>query len=110
MRSGVITTLILLSLAFGYVFVTNWKVYEVSLLNKDGDARKSEEQCQCGDQSTNGKPSRPGTETKKILLGNNLVSAVVAPLSSKPSSVTIHVEAPQDSNMIHHRDYDNMTE
>ena len=71
-RSGVILTLILLSLAFLYVFVSNWKVYEVSLQAKGGDTKRE---------------TRPPSErgTTRLQLGNSLVTAVLAPISTKPS-------------------------
>ena len=101
-RSGVVTTLILLSIAFGYVFMTNWKVYEMSL---------------------HGKGLEPSGEsdTDKILVGSNLVSAVVAPLTKSSHTITINVEAPEREEeeeeedgtlceVIHHTDSDIVTE
>ena len=89
MRSGVIITLILLSLAFLYVFVTNWKVYDLSLQAKAGDTKRE----------TRAEPERDSTT--KLLLANSLVTAVVAPISTKPSPsegegdmITINVVGP----------------
>ena len=103
-RSGVVTTLILLSIAFGYVFMTNWKVYEMSLHGKgmepSGEAGKDRK-----------------SDTNKILVGSNLV-AVVAPLTKSSNTITISVEAPEREEeeagtlceVIHHTDSDIVTE
>ena len=90
-RSGVIITLILLSLAFLYVFVNNWKVYEISLLGKG--------------------QREPERSSNMLLLGNNLVSTVVAPITTKssPQTITINVLAPEDQT-IHHGDSGNVTQ
>ena len=101
-RSGVVTTLILLSIAFGYVFMTNWKVYEMSLQGK-------------------GLEPSGESDTDKILVGSNLVSAVVAPLTKSSHTITINVEAPEREEeeeeeagalceVIHHTDSDIVTE
>ena len=95
MRSGVIITLILLSLAFLYVFVTNWKVYEISLQGKGGETKRE----------TRPEPERD--PTTRLLLANSLVTAVVAPITTKPSPsesqpeaevdmITINVVGPED--------------
>ena len=107
-RSGVVTTLILLSLAFGYVFVTNWKVYEISLITKGLETS--------GEPRRDRKSSKTEPGTNKVLLSKNLVSAVVAPLTSKAShTITINVQAPEEGEeptlceVIHHTDSDNVT-
>ena len=95
-RSGVIITLILLSLAFLYVFVSNWKVYEISLQGKGAGGSTKRE-------------TRPESEqgSTKLVLANSLVTAMVAPISTKPSPsdsqpeagadiVTITVVAPEE--------------
>ena len=97
-RSGVIITLILLSLAFLYVFVSNWKVYEISLQGKGG-----------GGGGETKRETRPESErgSTKLVLANSLVTAMVAPISTKPSPsdsqpeaggdiVTITVVAPEE--------------
>ena len=86
MRSGVIITLILLSLAFLYVFLTNWKVYEISLQGKGGETKRE----------TRAEPERDSTT--KLLLANSLVTAVVAPITTKPQPS--HSQAEAEAEMI----------
>ena len=38
-RGGVITTLVLLSVAFGYVFISNWNMYEMSIFPKPSETK-----------------------------------------------------------------------
>ena len=81
MRSGVIITLILLSLAFLYVFVTNWKVYDLSLQGKGGDTKRE-------------------TRATKLLLANSLVTAVVAPITTKPQHSQSQAEGGGEGELI----------
>ena len=60
------------------------------------------------------------SDTDKILVGSNLVSAVVAPLTKSSHTITINVEAPEREEeeeedgtlceVIHHTDSDIVTE
>ena len=73
--------------------------------------------------SLHGKGLEPSGEsdTDKILVGSNLVSAVVAPLTKSSHTITINVEAPEREKeeeeedgtlceVIHHTDSDIVTE
>ena len=87
MRSGVIITLILLSLAFLYVFVTNWKVYDLSLPGKGGDTKRETR----------------AQSTTKLLVAKSLVTAVLAPITTKPQTegelIMMAVVGPEDDTI-----------
>ena len=84
MRSGVVITLILLSLAFLYVFVSNWKVYDVGVQGKGGEGRESR------------RDRRGERDSTKLLVANTLVTAVLPPITTKPSPCQSRAEAEAD--------------